>query len=80
MPLNIKEKSGIISHNAIHASHPDGSFLALYTWLRLKKAKSRDKAYDLCKTLMKQHFIKATLRSDPKKQIVLLDVSDENLK
>ncbi|WP_118953317.1 papain-like cysteine protease family protein [Taibaiella helva] len=79
-PANFASRSGILSHNALYNGHSDGSFLALYTWLRLAKGKSDTKAFDLCKDLMKNHFIIASLKTDPyDKKIVLLNVSDANL-
>jgi len=78
-PSKIREKSGIISHNAFYAGHSDGSFLTLYTWLRLKKNKDKGRAFELCKSLMKDHHIRVSLRSHGDRKIYLLDVSDKNL-
>jgi Papain-like cysteine protease AvrRpt2/N-acetylmuramoyl-L-alanine amidase len=79
-PDQIKGKRGIISHNATYAGHPDGSFLALYTWLRMEKGKTGQQGYDLCKSLMKNHWIRVRPQSDSKnKQVIVLDVSDQNL-
>ncbi|RAP36984.1 peptidase C39 [Legionella quinlivanii] len=79
MPADIKDKSGIISHNAFYENHSDGSFLTLYTWLRLQKSKNKNDAYDICKKLMKNHSIRVSLSSDTDKKIFLLDVKDANL-
>jgi hypothetical protein len=70
---------GIISHNATYTNHPDGSFQALYTWLRIEKGKTGQQAYDLCKSLMKNHWIRARPKSNTDKQVIVLDVSDANL-
>ncbi len=80
-PKTIKVKSGIISHSVIEtkSKHGDGSFLSLYTWLRLIKNKNLSDAYEIAKKLMKNHFIRVVLRSDSTKQIILLDVRDTNL-
>lgn len=78
-PDKLTDKSGIISHNACFAGHNDGSFLALYTWLRLEKGKTKNKAYDLCKSLIKDHAIKTKLKSNDSKQIMLLNVKDSLL-
>ncbi|KTC82986.1 papain-like cysteine protease family protein [Legionella brunensis] len=79
VPSQIKNKSGIISHNAFYDNHSDGSFLTLYTWLRLEKGKTKTKAYDIAKKLMKDHFIRVSLTSNTDKKIILLDVKDTNL-
>src|SRR6185503_7616796 len=79
-PTYIKNKTGIISHNAFYENHSDGSFLSLYTWLRLKKGKDKNQAYDISKKLMKEHFFMASLKRDTTKKIILLDVNDLNLK
>ena len=79
-PTKLRTTSGILSHNSFFENHSDGSFLTLYTWLRLEKSKNAAKAFDLCKTLMKNQFIIASLKSNPTdKKIVLLNVSDANL-
>jgi len=79
-PANIRGKSGILSHNATLGNHPDGSFLTLYTWLRLEKGFDSAKSYRLTKSLMKDHFFKASLKTNPNDQkIVLLNVEDANL-
>ncbi|WP_162903095.1 papain-like cysteine protease family protein [Taibaiella koreensis] len=79
-PTNFASRSGILSHNSLYAGHSDGSFQTLYTWLRLEKGKTDTKAFDLCKSLMKDHFIIASLKTNPyDKKIVLLNVSDANL-
>ncbi|MEO8033841.1 MAG: papain-like cysteine protease family protein, partial [Acidobacteriota bacterium] len=78
-PANIAGKSGIISHNAA-GHHSDGSFLALYTWLRIEKAFDSAKSYRLTKSLMKDHFFKASLKTNPNdRKIILLNVEDANL-
>ena len=79
MPANVKDKSGIISHNAFYEDHSDGSFLTLYTWLRLKKGKNKTEAFDIAKKLMKDHHIRVSLTSDTDKKIFLVDVKDANL-
>lgn len=79
---NMQTTPGILSHNAVYDDHSDGSFLALYTWLRIEKGKDKNKAFDLCKSLMKDHFFKVTVTADPagdKRIVILLDVSDGNL-
>ena len=78
-PAQISGKRGLISHNANYAGHNDGSFLALYTWLRMEKGKTGQQAFDLCKSLMKNHWIRVRPKSDPSKQVIVLDVSDHNL-
>ena len=78
-PAQISGKRGIISHNATYTNHPDGSFLALYTWLRMEKGKTGQQAFDLCKSLMKNHWIRVRPKSDSSKQVIVLDVSDHNL-
>lgn len=79
-PANIKGKSGIISHNAVKANHTDGSFLALYTWLRLEKGFDSTKSYRLTKSLMKDHSFVASLKTNPHDQkIALINVEDANL-
>ncbi|MBF9255160.1 N-acetylmuramoyl-L-alanine amidase [Pontibacter sp. 172403-2] len=79
-PANIAGKSGIISHNAVKSNHSDGSFLTLYTWLRLEKSFDSTKSYRLAKSLMTDHFFKASLKTDPNdKKIVILNVDDANL-
>lgn len=78
-PSKIKDKSGIISHNAFYEDHSDGSFLTLYTWLRLEKGKTKTQALDIAKKLMKNHYIRASLTSDTDKKIILLNVKDANL-
>lgn len=42
-PSYLTDKSGIISHNAFYENHSDGSFLTLYTWLRLEKGKYKNR-------------------------------------
>lgn len=79
-PTNVANRSGILAHNSFYANHSDGSFLTLYTWLRLEKNKAANKSFELAKDLMKNHFIKVSLTSNPDdKKIVLLDVRDGNL-
>jgi hypothetical protein len=79
-PANIRGKSGILSHNAAYSNHSDGSFLTLYTWLRIEKAFDSTKSYRLAKSLMKDHFFKASLKTNPNdRKIVLLNVEDANL-
>ncbi len=78
-PTHVRTKGGIISHNATYENHSDGSFQALYTWLRMEKGKDDNKSFELCKTLMKQHWFRVTPKSDSDKRIVLLDVDDTNL-
>lgn len=79
-PAKLQGKSGILSHNSFYEDHPDGSFLTLYTWLRLVKGKDAAKAFDLCKDLMKNKYITASLKTDPyNKKIILLNVNDANL-
>jgi hypothetical protein len=79
-PANIENRSGIVSHNAVKANHSDGSFLTLYTWLRLEKSFDSTKSYRLAKSLMKDHFFKASLKADPNdRKIVILNVDDANL-
>ena len=76
----LKTTSGIIAHNAFYDNHPDGSFLTLYTWLRLEKNKAAAKAFDLAKDLMKNKFVVASLKTDPtNKKIILLNVNAANL-
>jgi hypothetical protein len=66
--------------NAAHENYPDGSFLTLYTWLRIEKAFDSTKSYRLAKSLMKDHFFKASLKTNPNdRKIVLLNVEDANL-
>ena len=79
LPAQISGKRGIISHNATYDGHPDGSFLALYTWLRMAKGKTGQQAFDLCKSLMKNHWIRVRPKSDSSNQVIVLDVSDRNL-
>lgn len=79
LPNNIRGQSGVISHNATYDNHSDGSFLALYSWLRLEKGKDKNKAFDLCKSLMKQHWFRVTPKSDSRKRIIILDVREMNL-
>jgi hypothetical protein len=79
VPGRIHNRSGVISHNAFYAGHSDGSFLALYTWLRLKKNKIGTEAFELCKKLMKNHHIRVSLKSKPDRKIHLVDVKDANL-
>lgn len=78
-PSHVKTKPGIISHNATYEGHSDGSFLALYTWLRLEKGKTKDKAYALSKTLMKDHWFRVIPNSDSDKRVMILNVKDANL-
>ncbi|ASQ45943.1 papain-like cysteine protease family protein [Legionella clemsonensis] len=78
-PNNLSGKSGIISHNAFYKNHNDGSFLTLYTWLRLKKDKTKTEALDIAKKLMKNHYIHVSLTSNQDKKIILLKVNDTNL-
>ncbi len=79
-PANIAGKSGIVSHNSVFENHSDGSFLTLYTWLRIEKQFDSTKSYRLAKSLMKDHFFKASLRTNPDdKKIVILNVADANL-
>ena len=83
-PAQIRGTRGIVSHNAAYEekpgrSHSDGSFLSLYTLLRMEKGKSSQKAFDLCKSLMKSHWFRVTPKSHPDKVVVILDVSDANL-
>jgi hypothetical protein len=79
-PTNVRGKSGILSHNAAYGNHSDGSFLTLYTWLRIEKGFDSTKSYRLCKDLMKNHFFKASLKTNPAdRKIVLLNVEDANL-
>ena len=79
-PTNIRTTSGIVSHNATYAGHPDGSYLTLYTWLRLAKGKDANKAYELCSSLMKNHMVRAALKTNPYDQkVFLVNVSDGNL-
>ena len=75
----LKTRNGILSHNSFYEDHSDGSFLTLYTWLRLKKGKDKDKAYELCKTLMKDHHFMVSLKSNTDKKIMILNVVDANL-
>lgn len=79
LPAQVSGKRGIISHNATYDGHPDGSFLALYTWLRMEKGKTGQQAFDLCKSLMKNHWIRVRPKSDSEKRVIVLDVSDHNL-
>ena len=79
LPAQISGKRGIISHNATYDGHPDGSFLALYTWLRMAKGKTGQQAFDLCKSLMKNHWIRVRPKSNSSNQVIVLDVSDHNL-
>ncbi|WP_045106092.1 hypothetical protein [Legionella hackeliae] len=78
-PNNIADKNGIISHNAFYEDHSDGSFLTLYTWLRLETGKTKTQAFDIAKKLMKDHSIRASLKSNTDKKIFLVDVKDANL-
>lgn len=79
-PTKLSTTSGIFSHNSFYENHSDGSFLTLYTWLRLEKGKTDTKAFDLAKDLMKNKFLVASLKSDPtNKKIILLNVKDGNL-
>ncbi|HAT1822499.1 TPA: peptidase C39 [Legionella pneumophila] len=78
-PSYLTDKSGIISHNAFYENHSDGSFLTLYTWLRLEKGKSKTDALDIAKKLMKDHYIRVSLTSNTDKKIILLNVKDGNL-
>jgi hypothetical protein len=79
-PANLRGKSGILSHNAAYSNHSDGSFLALYTWLRIEKGFDSTKSYRLTKSLMTDHFFKASLKTNPSdRKIVLLNVEDANL-
>lgn len=72
--------SGILSHNSFYENHSDGSFLTLYTWLRLEKNKAAAKAFDLAKDLMKNKYLVASLKTNPNdKKIILLNVNDANL-
>ncbi|KTD15666.1 Papain-like cysteine protease AvrRpt2 [Legionella gratiana] len=78
-PTEVRSKSGIISHNAFYDNHSDGSFLTLYTWLRLKKGKNKTEAFDISKKLMKNHSIRVSLTSNTDKKIFLVHVKDGNL-
>ena len=79
-PARMATTSGILSHNSFYAGHSDGSFLTLYTWLRLAKNKDAAKAFDLAKDLMQNKYLVASLKTDPNnKKIILLNVSDGNL-
>jgi hypothetical protein len=78
-PAQIKGTRGIVSHNATYDGHSDGSFLALYTWLRMEKGKASQKSYDLCNSLMKSHWFRVTPKSNPDQRVMILDVSDANL-
>jgi hypothetical protein len=75
----LKDKSGIISHNAFYEDHSDGSFLTLYTWLRVKKAKDASKAFELAKKLMKDHSFDVSLKTNTGKKIRIINVKDTNL-
>lgn len=79
LPNHVRGRSGVISHNATYDDHSDGSFLALYSWLRLEKGKDKNKAFDLCKSLMKQHWFRVTPKSDSGKRVIILDVREINL-
>ena len=57
-PANIRGRSGILSHNTAYSNHSDGSFLALYTWLRIEKGFDSTKSYRLTKSLMESHSSK----------------------
>ncbi len=73
-------RSGIISHNACNDDHDDGSFQALYTWLRLEKQLDSTKSYQLAKSLMKNNHFVVSLKADPdNKKIILLKVDDLSL-
>ncbi len=82
-PKKIKDRQGIVSHGVIYNEldkhHSDGSFLSLYTWLRISKGKDKAESYEIAKKLMKNHFIRVSLERDTAKQIILLDVKDANL-
>ncbi|MGN6871242.1 MAG: papain-like cysteine protease family protein [Solirubrobacteraceae bacterium] len=78
-PAQIKGTRGIVSHNATYDGHSDGSFLSLYTWLRMEKGKSSQKALDLCTSLMKSNWFRVTPKRQPDKRVVILDVTDSNL-
>jgi hypothetical protein len=80
-PTNLKanNNSGVLSHNACKDNHNDGSFLVLYSWLRIEKLKTAHDANEIAKKLMKNNHIRVTLTSDTSKNIHLLNVSDGNL-
>ncbi|MGI4870858.1 MAG: papain-like cysteine protease family protein [Janthinobacterium lividum] len=79
-PARMATTSGILSHNSFYAGHSDGSFLALYTWLRLAKNKNAAKSFALAKDLMKNKYLVASLKTAPNdKKIILLNVNDNNL-
>jgi hypothetical protein len=75
----VNDVPGIIAHNGNTTSHSDGSFLALYTWLRMEKGRSPSKARALAQRLMKEHSFRVKVKSDATKRVILLDVSDETL-
>jgi len=77
--LKSRQTSGILSHNSCYDYHADGSFLTLYTWLRIEKQKSDQDAFKISKKLMKSHHFVATLKNNKKKNIHLLNVKDTNL-
>ena len=45
----------------------------------MAKGKTGQQAFDLCKSLMKNHWIRVRPKSNSSNQVIVLDVSDHNL-
>ena len=59
--------SNVISNRLIDEdAHTDGSFQALYSWLRIAKGFSKDDAYAKCKDLLSNHMLKVKTKQNVK--------------
>lgn len=95
-PSNMAGRPGIFSHASISSitkdkpdndAHSDGSFLALYSWLRIARRFKEEEAYSLARKLVKTHHFFARTKekfmsrsgTSEARLIIVLDVDDSHL-